>query len=306
MHYIETDVLRAELHPRGAALSKLVYKPLDHNLVISCPVDRRSPRHYCNTVVGPVANRVAGARFEIDGEDFYLDRNEGSSCLHGGSKGLSELDWHITEDSENTISYILSTKDGYMGFPGPSQFRVTYMLDRHRLSITLEASSPRSNYFNLTPHLYFNLDGSDWIDEHWLQINADSYLPTDSYKRPTGEIKSVEDSGYDFRQPRPISSDQIDHNFCLNGSGLREVASLRGVNGLALTFSTDQPGLQIYTAEHLGRTHVATEMQAWPNAANETNFPSQITRPGKIYRSTNRFEFHSSAIRPTDHEPTAP
>lgn len=293
MHWLETDCLRAAFHARGASIARLIHKPLDRDLLSVCP-DRRAPCHYDNTVVGPIANRIAGARFEIDGELFQINQNEGRNCLHSGSEGLSEMDWESEEVLEDSVTFTLAIEDRHMGFPGPSRFRARYVLESNRLLITLAAESPRPNYFSLAPHLYINLDGSERIDGHRLQICADSYLPTDGEKLPTGEQQEVEGTEFDFLSPRKIANRIIDHNFCLQGEGLREVAKLRGSNDLQLQLSTDQQGLQIYTRDHAERDYLAVEPQAWPNAVNEKSFPSLVTRPGETYVSTSVLEFISA------------
>lgn len=295
MHWLETDYLRAAFHERGASIARLVYKPLDRDLLSVCP-DRHASCHYDNTVVGPVANRIAGARFEMDGELFQLDQNEGKNCLHGGSKGLSELDWEVEEVLENSVTFTVAIADRHMGFPGPSRFHARYVLEGNRLLITLAADSPRPNYFNLAPHLYINLGGLERIDGHHLQIHADSYLPTDGKKLPTGKQQKVRGTEFDFRAFGKITNRALDHNFCLQGDSLREVAKLRGSDGLQLQLATDQQGLQIYTRDHAGRNYLAVEPQAWPNAINETSFPSRITRPGEIYVSTSVLEFTSAEV----------
>ena len=295
MHWLETDCLRAAFHARGAAIARLIYKPLDLDLLSACP-DRHASCHYENTVVGPIANRIAGARFEIDGELFRLNQNEGRNCLHGGSEGLSELDWEPGEVLENSVAFSVAIEDRHMGFPGPSKFRACYALEGNRLLITLAADSPRPNYFNLAPHLYINLDGSKRIDGHRLQIRADSYLPTDGEKLPTGKQQEVKNTEFDFRAPGKITNRIIDHNFCLQGEGLREVVKLCGSGGLQLQLATDQQGLQVYTRDHAGRDYLAVEPQAWPNAVNETSFSSRVTRPGETYVSTSVLEFISAEV----------
>ena len=290
MHWLETGCLRANFHVRGASIARLVYKPLDRDILAVCPY-RHAPHHYDNTVVGPIANRIAGACFKINEELFWLDQNEGKNCLHGGSLGLSELDWEAERISENSIAFFVATEDRHMGFPGPSQFRACYKLEDNRLLITLEAASPRTNYFNLAPHLYVNLDGSEHIGGHHLQIHADSYLPTDEEKLPVGTQQKVENTKFDFRALKKVAGHAIDHSFCLKGNGLRKVAKLQGVDGMQLQLTTDQQALQIYTRDHASRSHLAIEPQAWPNAVNEESFPSQITCPGKFYTSTSILEF---------------
>lgn len=135
--------------------------------------------HYTNNVIGPVANRISSGSFSIDGIRFELDKNEGTKTLHGGSHGISELDWNIVSKGENYIHFSINIEHGHMGFPGPSQFDVIYRLNLSALEVELRAISPRVNAFNLTSHCYFNLNGEGSIENHNLQILADKYLPVD-------------------------------------------------------------------------------------------------------------------------------
>jgi len=289
VYKLQTKALHAEFHPRGASLTRLIYKSLSRDLVLS-QSDRSAPHHYANTIVGPVANRIERACFTINGTSYKLDQNEGVHCLHGGALGLSELDWQCVEISRQSIRFHVEIEDGHMGFPGPSKFDVIYTLTDDQLSVALEATSPRVNYFNLAPHVYFNLDGRKNINNHFLQINADKYLPVSHEKIPLDAPISVEKSDFDFRQPAIINDRQIDNNFCLNEKGLNAVCNLH-THDLALTVLTDQPGLQIYTNDHAARSHLAIEPQRWPNEVRRAEGEINYTSPSQIYRSNNCFKF---------------
>ena len=289
MYKLQTNTLYAEFHPRGASLTKLIYKSLNRDLVLT-QLDRSVLHHYANTIVGPIANRIEGACFTIDGITYELDQNEGDHCLHGGRLGLSELNWQCVEITRQSIRFHVEIEDKHMGFPGPSSFNVIYILKDDQLSITLEASSSRINYFNLAPHLYFNLDGAGTINNHILQIHADKYLPVNNEKIPFALPAFVDGCGFDFRQPAIIGHRQLDNNFCLSEKGLREVCNLYTYD-LSLSIFTDQPGLQIYTHDHGSRSHLAIEPQKWPNEVNYAEGKASYTLPSQIYRSHNCFKF---------------
>lgn len=300
---IKSGSLHCECHPRGAAISRLIHKPLKQDILLRLRThDRIAPHHYTNTVVGPIANRISGAQFSIDGERFSLDKNEGENCLHGGRAGLSECAWEIEEAREDRIIFALSCADGHMGFPGPARFRAIYKVRGACLEIMLEATSARRNYFNLAPHLYLKLDGSPNIDRHLLQITADHYLPVDHEKIPLAEPAPVQGSDFDFRKATEIGTRPIDQNFCLDifdqntagmdeSSSLREVAMLQGDNGLFMRLSTDQPGLQIYTRDHGARSHLAMEPQDWPDRISGRFGKVNYTDAGAIYRARTQLEF---------------
>ncbi|MEG9862899.1 MAG: hypothetical protein V6Z81_10520 [Parvularculales bacterium] len=286
---IENDFLAVKLHPRGAAIDNLFIRALNRNVVRTCS-DRNAPHHYVNTIVGPIANRIAGGQFSIDGNSFTLDMNEGRNTLHGGQIGLSELEWDVVETGKAQCAFAIELPDGHMGFPGPSIFKAMYRLNDNSLDVELSAESERKNAFSLAPHYYFNLDGSAGIDSHLLQIHADHYLPVDEDLLPLGRTEPVAASEFDFLKQRLIAGTPLDHNFCLNGNGLRELVILE-VDDLNLTIASNQCGVQIFDGRIFNREHIAIEPQGWPNAVNVSEFPSQELPAGQSYKSHNRFSF---------------
>ena len=299
---LENEFFKAKLHPTGAALRDFIFKPVGHSIILSPQTPAfEEKQNYLGAVVGPIANRIAGAQFELDGKIFSLDPNEGSNTLHGGTQGLSELEWKIVVQSQTAVTFEINLPDLHMGFPGPSRFTTTYRLIENMLEVEFQATSPRANYFNLAPHIYFNLMGEGDISSHSLQISADHYLPVDNEKIPTGEIKNVTGTAYDYRIARSPDFGDLDHNFCLNedaGIALR----LTAPNGVELSVSTNQSGVQIYNGQHLGSTGwahqngkpitnfggLAIEPQAWPNAVNEANF-QMVTA---YHKQISQFTFH--------------
>ncbi len=276
---LETDILSAQFYPRGAALAQLIYKPLNLILTPEC-ANRYAPNHYLGTVVGPIANRVAQAKFKLDGEVVMLDANDGKHCLHGGRLGLSEQNWQVAEISDDSVIFTLEVA-------GDTHYRACYRLDNERLHISYQAVSSRKHYFNLAPHFYFNLNGDAVIDNHHLWIDADHYLPVDDTMIPTGERAEVADTLFDFRKSRSIGNAEIDTNFCLNtrSNDMRDAVILSADNGISLHVRTNQKGVQIYDARHMGRRFLAIEPEAFPNAINQAEFESVITGVGEVYES---------------------
>ena len=286
---LESEDLHIAFHPRGAAIDHLIYKPLGYNLVLPCD-QREAAHHYANTIVGPVANRIHNGRFAIDHVEFQSNQNEGKTTLHGGALGVSELEWQLLSKDDTEITFGCRLEDGHMGFPGPSDLTVRYHLNGNALTISLKAQSPRRNYFNLAPHLYLNLDNSATIDRHELSIQAGQFLPVDGDKIPRA-AEAVAGKTFDFRHSKALTGIALDHNFCLDDSGMRVVAKLRGSSGLQMTLETNQTGLQIYTHDHANRTHLAIEPQDWPNALNRTDRPISWTEKDQCYENLSRWIF---------------
>lgn len=286
---LENPYLALTFHPRGAAISNWIYKPLDRNISLHLP-DRNLAGHYGNTVVGPLANRVKNARFVIEGEAFALDANEGANTLHGGTQGLSEIEWDLAEADTDYVRFAVTLADGHGGFPGPTSYSARYRLNGATLEVTFEASAERAIAVNLAPHFYFNLAGGGTINDHIMTLHADHYLPVDKVLLPTGQIAPLANTVFDFRMPRPIGHAILDHNFCIRGGGMRAGMTL-AVSDLTMRVISDQPGLQIYDGRHIGRQFMAIEPQGWPNAVNQPHFPSPILKAGEFYRTRSQFIF---------------
>lgn len=273
-------------------------------------------------VVGRYAGRIDGARFSIDGSLFILNANEGANLLHGGAEGFALRDWTVArgDAGEDTLQFGLVSRDGDQGFPGELAAEVLYSWKAGEwLEVAFAARASWPTPCNLTQHIYWNLAGPDEarVSEHWLRINAAAFLPVRGDMVPTGEIRPVAGTPFDLNGGRRLSdllaaSDPqiaiatgIDHCWALGGTGFREVAELTHPrSGRRMTVWTDQPGLQVYTANHFGegpagkggapyRRHagIALETQNFPDAPNRPNFPDAILRPGETYRSRTRFVF---------------
>jgi aldose 1-epimerase len=272
---------------------------------------------YVGATCGRYANRIAGGRFLLDGRAVQVDRNEGANTLHGGAQGFDVKRWDIIDHSESHVTFGCVSTDGEMGFPGGIEARVTYRLDGG-FWIEMEAKADAPTVVNLVNHAYFNLAGQGRGDVmgQILQVEAGHYLPVGEGQIPTGEVRSVAGTAFDFRVARPIGAalpgpGAFDHNLCLSAplgvDGLRPclVAEDRA-SGRRMRLSTTEPGVQLYTGAHFsggpgkgGARYArfagfATETQKFPNAPNNPHFPSARLDPGLRYRHLMHFDFTPS------------
>ncbi|POX49831.1 aldose epimerase family protein [Streptomyces sp. Ru72] len=259
----------------------------------------RHPEPYLGALVGRYANRIAGARFPLDGRTYALEPNNGPNSLHGGSRGFDKRVWDV-EPVEHGVRLSRVSPHGEEGFPGRLEVSATYTLDADgALRIVYEAVTDAPTVVNLTNHSYWNLEGSGNAGGHELSIAASRYTPVDADLIPTGALETVEGSRFEFRESRKVGSG-YDHNFVLDKGVTRtpvEVAQLHApASGRLLTVSTTEPGLQLYTADHLGAPFapgdgIALETQHFPDSPNRPDFPSTRLRPGEVYRSETVYGF---------------
>jgi len=290
-------------------------------------LEYESESPYFGAIIGRYGNRIAKGKFTLNGENYTLAVNNDENHLHGGLKGFDKVVWDSKEVfDDSTASLVLSylSNDMEEGYPGNLNVKVIYTLDNNdELSVKYEAVSDKTTIINLTQHSYFNLsaDFNKNILDHDILINADSFLPVDSTLIPTGEIRNVGDTPFDFRRPKNIgeeinnSNQQLiigngyDHCWVLNNKdqGLRFVASAydSGTGRLLEVFS-DQPGIQFYSGNFLDgtlkskiggtydfRSGFCLETQHYPNSPNEKSFPSVTLRSGEKYLTETIFKFSS-------------
>jgi aldose 1-epimerase len=269
----------------------------------------------CTT--GRVANRIAGAAFEIDGKQYKLEPNDGANMLHGGKGSLDKRVWSAEPlEARNAVRFTYVSPDGDNGFPGALSMDVTYTLtDDDELRIEYRATTDKPTPVNLTNHAYFNLAGAGSGDVlgHVMHINADAYTPVNEQLIPTGEIKPVKGTVMDFTTPQPIGSriaqvtgGGYDHNYVLNGKAgeAKLCARVREPKtGRVMEIRTTEPGVQFYTGNFLdgklkgnGGTYpkhggFCLEAQKFPDAPHHPTFPSILLRPGEEYRQTTVHRF---------------
>lgn len=265
---------------------------------------------YFGSIIGRYGNRIGAGKFSIGDKNYTLATNNGANHLHGGVVGFDKVIWTAAPIVDTLPSLKLSylSKDGEEGYPGNLQVTVTYTLtEEDGLKIQYEASTDQATPVNLTNHSYFNLTGDtkETIINHQLQLNADAYTPVDNGLIPTGEIRQVAGTPFDFRSPMAIGSriDSVaggyDHNYVLNNTdgSLKKVAHLSEPgSGRFLEVWTTEPGIQFYSGNfldgkfinHTGtpvqlHTALCLETQHFPDSPNKKEFPSSILEPGKKY-----------------------
>ena len=273
---------------------------------------------YFGALIGRFANRIKDGKFSIDGRNYQVPRNNGPNALHGGPEGLHTKIWNVlTSEVDGApalhLSYI--SEEGEMGFPGTLKVHVDYILfPEGKLEITYAAICDRVTPVNLTNHAYFNLagDGNDVLD-HEIQLYCDKYLPVDDTLIPTGEIRSVAGTPFDFTAGKRIGKDideagGYDHCMVLTDTGdhLKRCAYVaERKTGRTMRVSTTMEGVQFYSGNFLNGTDIARdgnpyyqyagfclETQHFPDAMNHDNFPSCLLHPGETYKHTTLFEFN--------------
>lgn len=253
---------------------------------------------YYGATVGRVANRIAGGNFELSGTTFNIVKNDGNvNSLHGGTIGFDKVIWSYStfnNESKAGITFNYLSIDGEENFPGNLDVSITFSLtDKDEFIMEYTAKTDKETPINLTNHAYWNLSGfKENIHNHILQINAESYLPINENRIPTGEFKSVEGSAFDFRKPTQLGSalniaGGFDHNFNLTDK--KQVSTVNTMfledpkSGRSMEVKTTEPGVQIYTGFEKHEA-ICLETQMYPDAINQNKFDSVILKPGDIYK----------------------
>ncbi len=288
---------------------------------------RHSP-HF-GAIAGRYANRIGGGRFTIDGTGYQLPLNqENRHSLHGGGRGLGKQVWQLAAHGDDFATLIHVWPDGQDGYPGTLVTACTFRLVGGILRIELSATTDRSTPVNLCHHSYFNLDGGETILDHTLELVADFYTPVDDDLIPTGEIRNVDGTPFDFRAARPVRREKpdgggrfwYDNNFVLRRdrlepSGVEHLPLAHAAtfaspkSGVAMEVWTTEPGLQVYDGfktnvpvpGHDGVIYgpssgLCLEPQHFPDSPNKPHFPDTVLHPGQVYRQVSEYRFASDRL----------
>lgn len=274
---------------------------------------------FFSAIIGRYANRIAHASFTLDGQKYSLPKNNGDNTLHGGPHGFNNVVWKAKPIASGVeLTYV--SKDGEAGFPGNLTAVVRYTLQKGDLRIEYSATTDKDTVLNLTNHAYFNLAGAGNILDNQLSLHASRFTPVDAGLIPTGELKSVESTPFDFRKATAVGArinaddEQLhlghgyDHNWVIDGSAagkLTEAAEVyEPTSGRVLKVLTDQPGIQFYSGNFLDgtvegkggkplelRSALCLETQHFPDSPNHPSFPSTELKPGERYHTVTVYSF---------------
>lgn len=286
--------------------------------------DYENNNPYFGALIGRFGNRIADGTFTLEGEVYKLAQNDGKNHLHGGNKGFDKVIWSANGkiiNGEAVLKLTYLSKDMEEGYPGNLSVEVTYTLTQdNELEVGYKATTDKTTIVNLTQHSYFNLSGGDDILSHELMINADAYLPVDETLIPTGELRAVSGTPFDFSVAKAIGKDiahdntqlerglGYDHCWVLNdqNNGMRTAAVLFDKSsGRVMEITTDEPAIQFYSGNFLDGTHpvknsdsfyghrsgLCLETQHYPDSPNQESFPSVILNPEETYSTQTVFKF---------------
>lgn len=316
---IGKEDLQVEILTYGATIHAIRYRGVDVALGYDCLEDYQNNDGYIGAIVGRYANRIADGRFTLNGKEYQLSRNETErdGHLHGGVVGVDKRFWHDRVRQGKQLRLTLQLADGEEGYPGNMTLMVTYEVIGNTLRITYTATAEEDTILNPTTHCFFNLNGFDGapIANHLLTLHASAYTPVNEKLIPTGEIRPVAGTPFDFTREKTIGRDidgthaeliltkGYDHNFVLDGEGFRHVATVVSPDtGIRMECHTDRPGMQFYSGNYLDQPvgkggpipiyqGFCMEAQNYPDAPNHPNFPSAVLHAGETFTSVTEYRF---------------
>lgn len=332
LYWLENDSIKAAFTNYGGRLIGL-WVPNDKGEMTDVVVGMNSVKGfatstepYFGATIGRVGNRIANGKFQLEDKEYNIPTNNGENSLHGGNKGFQYVVWNATQPEKNKLVLEYQSLDMEEGFPGNLDVKVTYSLtDDQAIVMEYEATTDKATPVNLTNHAFFNLngEGSGEILDHQLQLHADKFTPVDSGLIPTGELREVQGTPFDFREFHRIgeriedeNNKQLnygkgyDHNFVLHpgeseSQGLTHAGTVIGdQSGIKMDVFTEEPGIQFYSGNFMEgknnfksgasddfRTAFALETQHFPDAPNQEDFPSIILEPGEKYQTFSKYKF---------------
>lgn len=279
--------------------------------------ERLASSDYIGGTIGRYANRIAEGRFTLAGREVRVGTHDRGHSLHGGPDGFDARLWDVAEHGPDEVVLTLTSPDGDQGFPGAVEASVTYRVEGDTVSVTMTATTDATTVVNMTNHAYLNLEGCGTIDEHLMLVESDDYTPVDETGIPLGDHAPVEGTPFDFREPtligpalrqehrQVVEARGIDHNYVVRGEGLRRMVVLESPRtATRLELWSDQPGVQVYTANNLDGTRrsttggryrqgdgIALEPQLFPDSPNRPEWPSALLEPGQVYRARLEWRF---------------
>lgn len=308
-----TGPLRATVLTWGAVVQDVRLAGVPYGLTLGSPdlAAYEGPMVSFGALMGPVANRIRGARAPIAGQEHRFEANlDGIHTLHGGSAGTQARVWDLREASADHVVLETVLDEGLGGFPGRRVLQATYRVTDTDLDLEIAGTTDAPTLLNIANHSYWNLDGGDHIGAHHLEIAAERYTVTGPDLLVTGEVAAVAGTRYDFRVPRPFAPGpeaRFDLNFALADAkrALSPACTLTGQSGLRMEMFTTEPGLQVFDLGsfdttpfvcHSGRSAprfsaIALEAQGWPDAPNHPGFPAIEVTPGAPYHQHTRWRF---------------
>lgn len=310
IHLNDGRSVTAEILPFGAIIKSIRFRDQEVTLSVDDAQYYLKNPYYLGATIGRYANRIANGRFSLAGKYHQLSINDSPHSLHGGAKGFDKVLWEVKAQTKNQVELYYCANEGEQGYPGQLQVWQTITAINGQLKLNYKAICDKETLVNITNHCYFNLDGSDTIQHHLLQINASHYLPINEAFIPTGEIKPVANSCFDFSQstevgnalantdPQLAIAKGLDHCFVYEcDNSLQVMATLTSpVTNINLTLLSTQPGMQLYTGNFIGtpfKAHQALclEAQNWPDSPNNKGFPKANLLPNETYNQTIIYAF---------------
>ena len=313
---LSSDKLFVEILNYGAIIRSIKVKDKDGNMIntvlgYDTLEEYVADKSHYGSTIGRVCNRIANAKFTLNGKEYKVSANEKSNCLHGGFSSFDKKIWDY-EVSGETLQLSYLSPDKEEGFPGNLNVKIRFFVENDSLNIQYFATSDSDTLCNLTNHSYFSLSGGKSESENELRIFADYYTPTNEELIPTGEIASVKETPYDFTKGKTLGKDitacfpRYDINYVLNSDGFRQVAECKCFQtGLKLKVFTDANCMQLYFAKIKGQrkgidnniykdfAFFCLETQNYVDAINHENFASCILKKGEEYKTTTVYKFEN-------------